>query len=69
MVEYKATAYLRLSKEEFNNEKMEFWNGEFNIKKWKLYRNIITEITRLNIDNNIKCIYIGKEKEIKLDYK
>ena len=29
----------------------------------------ITEITRLNIDNNIKCIYIGKDKEIKLDYK
>lgn len=29
----------------------------------------ITEITRLNIDNNIKYIYIGKDKEIKLDYK
>ena len=29
----------------------------------------ITEITRLNIDNNIKYIYIGKGKEIKLDYK
>jgi hypothetical protein len=29
----------------------------------------ITEITRLNIDNNIKYIYIGKDKKIKLDYK
>ena len=29
----------------------------------------ITEITRLNIDNNIKCIFIKKDKEIKLDYK
>lgn len=29
----------------------------------------ITEIIRLNIDNNIKYIYIGKDKEIKLDYK
>lgn len=29
----------------------------------------ITEITRLNIDNNIKYIYIGKDKEIKLYYK
>ena len=32
-------------------------------------RQISTEINRLNIDNNIKCVYLGKDKEIRLDYK
>ena len=39
---FNVAAYLRLSKEEFSNEK------ELNI----------TEITRLNIDNNIKYISV-----------
>ena len=49
---YKVVAYLRLSKEEYSNEKLNLSN-----------------ITRLELENKVKCIYIDKNKNVKIDIK
>ena len=49
---YKVAAYLRLSKEEYSNEKLNLSN-----------------ITRLELENIVKCIYIDKYKNVKIDFK
>lgn len=49
---YKVAAYLRLSKEEYSNEKLNLSN-----------------ITRLELGNKVKCIYIDKNKNVKIDIK
>ena len=61
---YYCSNYYRTKKCENNKSISKSILEEFIKKKLN-----ITEITRLNIDNNIKYIYIGKDKEIKLYYK
>ena len=110
---YKAAAYLRLSKEEYNNEKES--NSIINqrqiidnyLKEHKEYKLVdyyvddgysgtnfdrpefqrmlediknklieiineklnLTHITRLELENKVKCIYIDKYKNVKIDFK
>ena len=81
---YKAAAYLRLSKEEYNNEKES--NSIINQKQiidnylkehreYKLIDYYIddgysgTNFDRLELENKVKYIYIDKDKNVKIDFK
>ena len=113
MMKYKIAAYLRLSKEEFSNEKES--NSIINqrqiidnyLKEHREYKLIdyyiddgysgtnfdrpefqrmlediknklieiineklnLSNITRLELENKVKCIYIDKNKNVKIDFK
>ena len=84
MGKYKAAAYLRLSKEEFNSEKES--NSIINqrqiidnyLKEHREYKLIDyyiddgysgTNFDRLELENKVKCIYIDKNKNVKIDIK
>ena len=84
MGKYKAAAYLRLSKEEYSNEKESnsITNQKLIIdnylrehKEYKLFDYYIddgysgTNFDRLELENKVKCIYIDKNKNVKIDIK
>lgn len=81
---YKVAAYLRLSKEEYSNEKESnsITNQKLIIdnylkehREYKLIDYYIddgysgTNFDRLELENKVKYIYIGKDKNVKIDFK
>ena len=81
---YKVAAYLRLSKEEYSNEKESnsITNQKLIIdnylkehREYKLIDYYIddgysgTNLDRLELENKVKCIYIDKNKNVKIDIK
>ncbi len=81
---YKVAAYLRLSKEEYSNEKESnsITNQKLIIdnylkehREYKLVDYYIddcylgTNFDRLELENKVKCIYIDKNKNVKIDIK
>ena len=81
---YKVAAYLRLSKEEYSNEKESnsITNQKLIIdnylkehREYKLIDYYIddgysgTNFDRPELENKVKCIYIDKNKNVKIDIK
>ena len=81
---YKVAVYLRLSKEEYSNEKESnnITNQKLVIdnylkehRKYKLVDYYIddgysgTNFDRLELENKVKYIYIDKDKNVKIDFK
>ena len=81
---YKVAAYLRLSKEEYSNEKESnsITNQKLIIdnylkehREYKLIYNYkddgysCTNFDRLELENKVKYIYIDKNKNVKIDIK
>ena len=81
---YKVAVYLRLSKEEFNSEKESnsiinqrqiIDNYLKEHREYKLIDYYIddgysgTNFDRLELENKVKCIYIDKNKNVKIDIK
>ncbi len=81
---YKVAAYLRLSKEEYSNEKESnsITNQKLIIdnylkehREYKLIDYYIddgysgTNFDRLELENKVKYIYIDKDKNVKIDFK